>query len=456
LAEDAETFSLTAPVVFAGAYGIADRVKELTVSDRHGRVALDHQDDPEAPGGFPYFRHWRAQREVSFPVRVTWRTEIEVPTDRRGPPFNIRPTEGGVSGAGVGFLVLPEKVNASLSRVRWNLDEFPTFSTGISSWGVGEFELAGPPAGLMTGWYMSGPVGRYPATGDVNGFSAAWLGTFPFDPMEAMDRTGEAYAWLTDFFQYRSPPPRYRVFMRVIESKLTHYSGTALGESFMLSGGPHSGDETGGAAPLSTFFHEMIHLWVGQVEGPQGVSSWFSEGLTSYYTLVLPVRSGFQTVEEYGQEIAELTERYYTSPAIRMSAADIAKVGFGDEAIRSTPYHRGTLYFADLDARIRAGSGGERSLDDVVSGIFIRRQDDDSYTFDHDAWIAAITEELGPEAGAEFNARILEGEPFIPVAAAFGPCFEPRPAGYTDGDRHMDGFEWVRKPGIGDEQCILD
>jgi len=428
-------------------------VMDLRVTDRQGRVKLDQQDDPESPGGFPYFRHWKAQRAVTFPVRVKWRTAVEVPTDRRGPPFNIRPTEGGVSGAGVAFLVIPENVNSSLSRVRWNLDEFPVFSYGISSWGTGEFELAGPPSALMMGWYMAGPVGRYPATGDVNGFSSAWLGTFPFDPEAAMGRTGEAYTWLANFFRYRSPAPRYRVFMRVIESKLTHYSGTALGESFMLSGGPRSGEETNGEAPQSTFFHEMIHLWVGQVEGPQGVSSWFSEGLTSYYTLVLPLRARFETLEDYAGNIDELTERYYTSPAIRMSAEDIAKVGFGDEAIRSHPYARGALYFADLDARIRAGSGGQRSLDDVVNAIFIRRQDDDSYTFDHDAWIVAITNELGPEAGIEFARRILEGEPFVPDSGAFGPCFERWPASYTKDDRHVDGFEWVRNSDVEDEQC---
>ncbi len=450
---DAGFLSLTAPVVYSGAYGIADRVKDLTVTDRKGKVVLESQDDPESPGGFPYFRHWKAMRQVSFPVRVSYHTEVEMPTDRRGPPFNIRPSKGGVSGAGSGFLVIPENVNSKLSRVRWNLDEFRVFSSGISSWGAGEFELAGSPAALWAGWYMAGPLGRYPAVGDMNGFSAAWLGDFPFEPMAEMERLRKVYSWLADFFEYLSPPPRFRVFMRVIESKLTHFSGTELGSSFMLSGGPHSGEETNGAAPRDTFIHEMIHMWVGEVEGPQGVSSWFSEGLTSYYTLVLPLRGGFETVEDYGEAIADVAKRYYTSPAISMSAEEIAKVGFGNEAIRSTPYSRGTMYFADLDARIRARSGGERSLDDVTREIFRRRHDDPDYVFDQNAWIEAITVDLGPEAGAEFNARIMQGEPLVPVSDAFGPCFERRPGTYTAEERKVEGYQWVRKPGVPDEQC---
>ena len=454
LTEDADRLSLTAPVVYAGAYGIADRVMDLTVTDQKGKVPLDSRDDPVTPGGFPYFRHWTAQRAVQFPVRVSYHTEVEQPTDRRGPPFNIRPSKGGVSGAGSGFIVVPENTTSSLSRVRWNLEAFPAFSTGISSWGVGEFDLEGSPAELYQGWYMAGPLGRYPNTGDANGFSAAWLGDFPFEPMPAMERVAAAYAWLGDFFGYLSPPPRYRVFMRMIESKQTRFSGTALSGSFMLSGGPDSGEETNNEPPDGTFFHEMIHMWVGGVEAPMGVNSWFSEGLTSYYTLVLPLRGGFESLDQYAAAIDRLTERYYSSPAINMSAEEIAGVGFGDEDIRSTPYSRGNMYFADLDARIRNTTNGERNLDDLMLGIFRQRHNDPEYVFDHDTWTSAIEAELGPQAGEEFQARILEGETIVPASDAFGPCFERETATYTNEKGDFDGYKWVRISGVPESECL--
>ncbi len=463
LAADATQFSLTAPVVYAGAWGIADRVKDLVVTDGHGKVALVFEDDPSNPGGFPYFRHWKAQRAVTFPLRVSYHVEVEPRTERRGPPFNIKPSKGGVSGGGSAFLVIPENATANLSRIRWDLSEFAAGASAISSWGEGEFELPGPPAELWPGWYMAGPLGRYPASGDDAGFSAAWLGDFPFDPTSEMQFVGRGYAWLGDFFDYLSPPPRFRVFMRIIDSPQKRFSGTELGSSFMLSGSPNSGEETRGAPPRSTFFHEMIHMWVGEVEGPMGISSWFSEGLTSYYTLVLPLRGGFETVEEYAEEIDKLTKIYYTSPALAMSAQAIADVGFGNEDIRNTPYTRGTMYFADLDARIREKSGGTRSLDDLMREIFRRRQSETGYTFDPDAWVEAITAEMGPQVADEFRVRIMDGEPIVPVSDAFGPCFQRESTSYIVEDlqvpddrvsgQRVPGYQWVRKPGIPDGQC---
>jgi len=449
----AEALRLTAPVVYAGAYGIADRITRLTVTDHRGRVEMEHEDDAPSPGGFPYFRHWQAGRQVVFPVRVSWQVAVEQYTDSPGPPFNIRPSAGGVSGAGSGFLVIPENVTTDETRVSWDFADFGTAAVGISSFGEGAFELLGPAAALWQGWYMAGPLGRYPDAGDANGFSAAWLGDFPFDAGQAMHSVSDAYAWLGRYFGYLDPPPRYRVFMRIIDSSQTRFSGTALGASFMLSGGPDSGQDSNNQAPTGTFFHEMIHMWVGGVEGPQGVSSWFAEGLTSYYTLVLPLRGGFESVEEYGRNIDFIAERYYTSPALGMSAADIAAVGFGSEKVRRTPYDRGLMYFADLDARIRERSNGQRGLDDLMREIFERRHNDPAYVFDHAAWTIAVTAELGSEAAAEFQARILDGEPIAPASAAFGPCFERELTRYSVDDKYVPGYRWVRVAGVPDDQC---
>lgn len=457
LTEDAERLSLTAPIVYAGAYGIADRVRDLTVTDASGAVELEITDDEANPGGFPYFRHWTAKREVEFPVRVQYRTEVEADTPRRGPPFNIKPSKGGVSGAGSGFLVIPGNTDAEVSRLRWDLGEFSGEAHGITSFGEGDIEHDSPPSQLWPAWYMAGPVGRYPDEGDADGFSAAWLGDFPFDPREEMQFVASGYAWLGDFFAYLDPPPRYRVFMRIVPYPVPRFSGTALGNSFMLSGPPNGLEgidgEGDGEPPRGTFFHEMIHMWVGQVQGPQGVTSWFSEGLTSYYTMVLQFRGGFETMADFEESVERLPERYYTSPGLGMSAEAIAEVGFTDNDIRETPYVRGNLYFADLNARIGANSEGERNLDDLMREIFERRHNDEAYTFDHDAWVAAITAELGPEAGEEFQARIIEGERFVPVAATFGPCFEREPAEYETEDGTVDGYRWLRREDVPDEQC---
>ncbi len=451
LLPDSGRLTLSAPIVYAGVYGIADRIRDLTAADAAGEIELIAEDDPPASGGFPYFRHWRAARDVTFPVTIAYRSAVEPEGARSGPPFGIRPAAGGVSGAGSGFLVLPENTTSNYSEVEWDLGGLEDNSEGITSFGEGSFGLEGPPRRLMQGWYMAGPIERHPETGDAGGFSAAWLGDFPFDERSEMKWAANAYAYLGRFFEYLDPPPRYRVFMRLMETP-PYGGGTALMDSFMLSRGPARPGENDGEGPRSTFFHEMIHLWVGGVEGPQGVTSWFSEGLTTYYTALLPMHGGFGSVAEYGDAINEIAKSYYASPARNWSAERIVEVGFADGDVRHVPYWRGALYFADLDSQIRAASGGRRTLHDFIREIFYAREREE-YAFDHAKWIELVTKETGREAAEEFKSVILEGETIAPAADAFGPCFERRSAAFDTADGKADGFEWVRVAGISDEIC---
>ena len=452
LTPDSGPFSLAAPVVYAGVAGIADRVEGLTVADAEGAVPLVQEDDPAAPGGFPYFRHWRAQREVSFPVTISYRSLVQPAGARNGPPFGIRPSAGGVSGAGSGFLVVPENTDSSASHVAWDLSGMAEGSAGIASFGEGESTLKGPPRELMQAWYMAGPVGRYPDSGDVDGFSAAWLGDFPFDERIEMERAGEIYAFLGEFFEYLDPPPRYRVFMRLMQTP-PYGGGTALPNSFMLSRGPAQPADAGSEGPRGVFFHEMIHQWVGGIEGPQGVTSWFSEGLTTYYTNLLPMRGGFATVDDYGAGINATARAYYTNPARNWTAQRIAETGFGDEAVRHRPYQLGALYFADLDSKLRAASGGKRTLHRFVRETFSRRESEEGFTFDQAKWKELVSAEIGPDAGDYFDQHVIEGKTLIPAPDAFGPCFERRAVKFETEDGSVDGFEWTRVAAVSDEEC---
>lgn len=444
-----KAFSLTAPIVYAATTGIADRVHDLRVVDNRGDVPLATEDDPAVKGGFPYFRHWRAGRAVSFPVTISYRSLVQPVGAPNGPPFGIRPVAGGVSGAGSGFLVLPEEVSTSVTKVHWDLGELAPGSSAASSYGDGDFRIDGSPDRLIQSWFMAGPAGRYPETGDANGFSATWLGSPPFDPHAEMKFAGEVYEYLGDFFPHLDPAPRYRVFMRILETP-PFGGGTALTNSFMLSRGPAKpGESTEG--PDGLFFHEMIHQFAGGIEGPVGVTSWFSEGLTSYYTTLLQLRGGFNTVDEYGASINDVVRRYFSSPARNWSAERIVETGFGDEAIRHTPYVRGHLYFANLDSQIRAASDGKRDLDAVLRELFARRESGE--TFDRDAWVKIVTGEVGPEAAMQFEAVVLQGETILPASDAFGPCFERRPARLAIDGEDIESYEWIHKSSLDDEQC---
>jgi hypothetical protein len=443
---------ISAPVVYAGVFGIAERITGLTARDDAGPVPLVTNDDKPVPGGFPYFRHWTSQRDVKGPVVIDYRSAVQPPNATRGPPFGIRAVGGGVSGAGSGFLAFPETGPADL-HVTWDLSDLAPGSAGIGSWGGGETRLHAPPRQLTQGWIIAGPVSRYPATGSDHGFSAAWLGEAPFDAPAEMAWTAKLYAYLGQSFRYLDPPPPYRVFMRFLPATPGGgggIGGTALPRSFMLSaqaGAP----KPGAKAPHGTLAHEMIHQWSGGIAEPDGINSWFSEGLTVYYAALLPKRGGFASVDDYAREINAIAKGYYAFPARTWSAAKIAEAGFGDEAVRHIPYDRSALYFADLDARIRAKTHGKSRLEDELQPIFKSREK--GVRFDHAAWKAFVVKELGAGEAERWEKVVLNGELFVPDEHAFGPCFELKPTTYPFDGKEMDGYQWQRVAGVPDAKC---
>ena len=66
--------------------------------------------------------------------------------------------------------------------------------------------------------------------------------------------------------------------------------------------------------------------------------------------------------------------RYYTNVLIDTPNEEIPDGFWKDTRIRVLPYDRGSLYFAKLDAEIRAASEGKRSLDDIVRRMLAERR----------------------------------------------------------------------------------
>jgi len=163
---------------------------------------------------------------------------------------------------------------------------------------------------------------------------------------------------------------------------------------------------------------------------------------------------GFRTVDDYGEAINALARAYYTNPARNWSAERIAEAGFGYEQARRTPYQRGALYFANLDSQIRAASGGTDNLHSFMREIFIRREEEDDFLFDHDKWKELLAARLGQEAVEEFIGIILDGKTIVPAPDAFGPCFERQPAVFTNSDAEaFNGYKWVRSAAMPERVC---
>ena len=448
----ADYLKLMAPVVYVNVLNIADRVTELKVIDAQGAVAFTLQDDEPVPGGYPYFRHWTAERSVEFPIKISYRALVQPEGGPRGPAFGIRPSAGGVSGAGAGFLLVPENAASQISSLDWDLTAFDKPSVGVTTFGEGHVEVPGPPYNLMQGWIMAGPAERYPDPGTDSKFHAYWLGDFPFDERAAMAFTSEMYTYFETYFDHLDPAPDYRVFMRLLDTP-PYGGGTALANSFMLSRGPLVEGEVDGDSPRTTFVHELLHQWSGSLSGGAIDTNWFSEGLTTYFEYTLPFRSGHISFEEYVAGLNALSYKYYTGKARDWSIGDIKKVGFGDDEIRHVPYQRGALYFADLDSRLRKASGGQAGLHHFLGPVLKAREAGD-VDLTTSAWSQFVSDVLEDDELAFVQALHTDGMTFFPAPDSFGRCVVGERTVFERDGKRFEGIRWAPAPDIAPDSCL--
>ena len=447
-------FSVRAPITYAGVRNIADRVDSLTIRDASGALALRVEDDPVNRGGFPFYRHWRTDRAVVPPVVITYRMRPFVGVQVPGPQFDLYAHGGGISTGGMALFVMPENISSATTRVRWDLSDLAAGSGAASTNGDGDFEITGSPDQLVQAYYLVGPIGRYAGADASSGFRAYWLGQPTFEPTREMPWVHQTYEYLRTFYR-DTTTSSYRVFIRAIPGVAGSLGGTALRNSFMV-GTPAGTPDSTKTAARGTIAHEMGHMWVGGLAGGgTGGTTWFNEGLNVYYTRLLLLRSGRSPVSDYERDINASARGYFSSPFRTVSADSIAKLGFstgiGAGSAQNLPYVRGSLYFAHVDAQIRAASNGRRKLDDVMLPLFERRRRGER--IDSQSLVEALVSELGPSAREQFEAVIIRGELLEPASNAFGPCFERRPTTFTVNSRESSGFEWVRVTAIPDARC---
>ena len=399
---------LTMPIVVANTDTVAGTLQDLLVSDARGPVPLTVRDDSEA---IAYSRHWIAGRDVKGTLVIRYRAPVDntPPVRGSGPPYGLRTEGGGVSGAGMAFLLLPETQRPYRLAIRWKLAALGAGATGTSSYGDGDVVVATPgPAGrLSSSVFMAGPLRREPR-GSAPGFSSAWLGEPPFDPRPLMRWTHRLHGWMSGFFRDAETPP-YRVFARF--NPINAGGGAALTNSFLVTYGRNTDPED----LKGTLAHEMVHTWTGSTAG-----QWYGEGIAVHYQALLPWRARLITTAEFLEDLNQTAARYYANPLNDTPNAEIAPHFWEDSRIRVLPYDRGGLYFAVLDGRIRDSSGGRRSLDDLVRVMVDRRRKGE--TTDEAAWLALVTGELG-EPGRALHGSMLAGGLMLPDSDDFGPCF---------------------------------
>ena len=133
--------------------------------------------------------------------------------------------------------------------------------------------------------------------------------------------------------------------------------------------------------------HEFFHLWNIKRIRPRALetfdyeqenytsSLWFSEGTTSYYDLLIPLRSGIYNRKKFLENLSKDLTRYLTIPGRKVQA--LAKSSFDawiklyrrdaySDNNQISYYLKGQFVSLLLDLLIREKHQNQRSLDDVM------------------------------------------------------------------------------------------
>lgn len=407
---------LRLPLVSSNVQGIADALTGFRATDAKGPLKLTTHDDPaDAPAGY---RHWAADRTVLGPLVIEYRVPITNALNARGaaPPLELRTEEGGFSGSGGIFLVLPESTKLYRNAVRWNLAAAGPQAIGLSTLGAGDVTSSTPTSAdaLASTYFMGGNIHHFPDVLPAGGFSAVWQGEPPFDAHALMQWTQTLYGSYLKFFHAPASQP-YAVFLR--RNPVNAGGGVEIGHSFVGTFDKNTKTED----LKLTLAHEMVHTFVGALSGDDELGlSWYSEGLAVYYQRLLPLRAGVLSPAQYLADLNQTAARYYTDLLNDAPNDQISAKFWADTRIRVLPYDRGAMYFALLNSEIRKASGGKRSLDDPVLAMVERRRY--GLPVDTAAWVKLVEHELGSRGKEEFEA-MLAGKLVVPAPDSFGPCY---------------------------------
>jgi predicted metalloprotease with PDZ domain len=163
--------------------------------------------------------------------------------------------------------------------------------------------------------------------------------------------------------------PHFLVVLFPTDDPAEVHSGEARTNSFVLYLSREV-EHTSGIKQLLA--HEMFHTWnpyrLGELEDQN--LYWFTEGFTDYYSLLLLLRGGLISLDEYVNRYNEWLKAYYTSPVRNITNKQIREERGANLDVERQSYLRGSVLAQDWDSLIRAATGNQYALDDAMRDLF--------------------------------------------------------------------------------------
>lgn len=415
---------------------IGERISNLIAADAGGPIPMKNAVAELSDAPFVISqRKWMLARKPQAFLAYSYETAVSRET-ATGPVWELRSEERGASGSGRTFLVLPDSNDTFFTEIEWNLSALAAGTRSLSSFPSPDGARAEPLDLLQTAFFMAGDLVSNPADlAAPSSFKSASTTYGDIDQAHILDWTKRAYNAFIEFFDVPSEPP-FTVFVR--RNPFGGMGGTAFPDALVST----MSVDTERAEMYSLMAHEMAHVFLSGLTGEGG---WFNEGVAVHYQRRLPLMAGLMTPEEFLDDLNDTTRRYYSNVRNDLPMKEAQDLFWFDARGRVLPYDRGALYFADIDAKLRVATNGERGLDHVIREILQRNREGGSV--DIDGFLDILARDLGDSAREDYE-RMMAGALIVPSSDAFGPCFRREKKKTPSFELGFDIYSLMKTPRI--------
>ena len=377
--------------------------------------------------------HWQADRAVQgrLTIRYSALPGEKPSAGRHGPYFHFSREAGGAAGPGIAFLTDIPDWQGKIS-LHWDVSGMPEGTRAVCAWGEGDVNREGSLDDLRQIYYAFGPLHAI-TEGD---FGMYWLDEPAFDAVELADFVKHLYGIMRRFF--RDDQTVYRIFMS--HDRTVSSGGTALRRCYMF--GWNDTRRVSVAEKQNLLAHEMVHNWPHLNDEPYGETTWYEEGTAEYYSIMIPLRAGLITKEQALSEIQKRTGDYYTNPTRNLSDLEAAKICWQDRRAQRLSYGRGIFFLANVDARIRRATAGQKSVDDVVLSLLDMGRRNEA--LGNEAFLRVVRETAGIDVSEAWRL-MHEGGHFAPDGDSFDSLFTVTPitAQEADTGKEAVSYQWA-------------
>lgn len=385
----------------AGVPGAEFDEKGLTAADERGCLHLSESIEAD-PTGFDK-KVWKVERATQGDVTLCY---CFLPRDVSGidrchPYFDTIQEKNGVLICGVTSLIAVPEGTYHI-HISWDKSAMPEDATTAAIKGEGDLSFDGTPQDYTFTLYMAG---RIKSAQDQSGkYRVHWLADALPDKEKVVEQLPVLVKEMCRFF--RDEDLAYSIFFREEPFQISN-GGTAFNGGFVY--GYSKTMPLAMESALNTLAHEIVHNWPS-LSDIKGEGTWYSEGTAEYYSVMIPLWCGIADAAQAADWLTEKSTNYYNNSYQNLTNQEAYDRAWENAEIQRVPYGRGLFYLAQVDYQLRCGSGGKKSVDDLVLELLMRQRGGDTVTVAD--WEELIKRELGEEAVTEYK-EVMTGRKML-------------------------------------------